>query len=117
MTVTEDSVRLIPMKAGDTKVHEEVCYLDPRHACRRSARLTATGSSALLARERRRPRQLHPGTRITHYRCFLPDLAGFASYRRGGTDGATVDGFVARRRNEIIAELAERAGFEPAKRG
>ncbi len=37
------------------------------------------------------PRQRHPGTRITHYRCFLPDLAGFASYRRGGTDGATIN--------------------------
>ena|GEM_PF-6587565 len=36
-------------------------------------------------------RQLHPGTRITHYRCFLPDLAGFASYRRGRTDGAAIN--------------------------
>ena len=39
----------------------------------------------------RRPRQPHPGTRIIHYRCFLPDLAEFADYRRGGTDGATMD--------------------------
>ncbi len=36
------------------------------------------------------PRQPHPGTRITRYRCFLPDLAGFASYRREGTDGVAV---------------------------
>ena len=35
-------------------------------------------------------RQLHPGTRITHYRCFLPDLAEFASYRRERTDGAAI---------------------------
>ena len=40
--------------------------------------------------KRRRPRQPHPGTRIIRYRCFLPDLAGFANYRRGGTDGATI---------------------------
>jgi hypothetical protein len=44
-----------------------------------------------LAPERRRPRQPHPGTRIIRYRCFLPDLAGFANYRRGGTDGATIE--------------------------
>jgi len=42
-----------------------------------------------------RPRQPHPGTRVIRYRCFLPDLAEFANYRRGGTDGATMD--VARR--------------------
>lgn len=41
--------------------------------------------------KRRRPRQPHPGTRIIRYRCFLPDLAEFANYRRGGTDGATID--------------------------
>lgn len=39
----------------------------------------------------RRPRRPHPGTRIIRYRCFLPDLAEFANYRRGGTDGATMD--------------------------
>jgi len=39
---------------------------------------------------RRRPRQPHPGTRIIRYRCFLPDLAEFTNYRRGGTDGATI---------------------------
>ncbi len=44
-----------------------------------------------LTPDGRRPRQPHPGTRIIHYRCFLPDLAGFADYRRGGTDGATMD--------------------------
>ena len=36
------------------------------------------------------PRQRHPGARITRYRCFLPDLAGFASYRREGADGAAI---------------------------
>ena len=44
-----------------------------------------------LIPKRRRPRQPHPGTRIIRYRCFLPDLAEFANYRRGGTDGATID--------------------------
>jgi hypothetical protein len=44
-----------------------------------------------LTPKRRRPRQPHPGTRIIRYRCFLPDLAEFANYRRGGTDGATID--------------------------
>jgi len=29
--------------------------------------------------------QPHPGTRVDHYRCFLPDLAGFAVYRCEGT--------------------------------
>jgi len=43
------------------------------------------------------PRQPHPGTRITHYRCFLPDLAGFASYRREGTDEATMSQWRMRR--------------------
>ena len=38
-----------------------------------------------------RPRQPHSGTRITCYRCSLPGLAGFASYRRGGTGGATMN--------------------------
>ena len=36
-------------------------------------------------------RQLHPGTRIVHYRCCLPALAGFANYRRGRTSGTTID--------------------------
>ena len=55
-------------------------------------------------------RQPHPGTRITHYRCFLPDLAEFASYRREGTDGATINSMMERKK------LAEREGFEPSKR-
>ena len=73
-----------------------------------------------------RPRQPHPGTRVIRYRCFLPDLAGFANYRRGGTDGATMD--VKRLRlffcscasftlSQLVQKLAERAGFEPAIRG
>ena len=36
-------------------------------------------------------RQPHPGTRIIHYRCCLPALAGFANYRRGRTDGTTIE--------------------------
>ena len=36
------------------------------------------------------PRQLHPGTRIIHYRCCLPALAGFANYRRERTNGAAI---------------------------
>ncbi|CBL46938.1 Hypothetical protein HDN1F_33550 [gamma proteobacterium HdN1] len=39
----------------------------------------------------RQPHQPHSGTRITSYRCFLPDLAGFTSYRCGGTDEATIE--------------------------
>ena len=35
-------------------------------------------------------RQLHPGTRIIHYRCCLPALAGFANYRRGRTNGTAI---------------------------
>ena len=31
------------------------------------------------------------GARISWYRCFLPDLAGFPAYRRKGTDSATID--------------------------
>ena len=42
-------------------------------------------------RQRRQPRQPHPGTRIIRCRCFLPDLAEFTNYRRGGTDGATIN--------------------------
>ena len=38
-----------------------------------------------------RLRQPHPGTRIIHYRCCLPALAEFANYRRGRTNGATVE--------------------------
>src|SRR5262245_13322067 len=33
------------------------------------------------------PRQPDLGTRIGQYRCFLPDLAGFSTYRREGTNG------------------------------
>jgi len=32
------------------------------------------------------PHQLHLGTRIHCYRCSLPGLAGFAVYRREGTN-------------------------------
>jgi len=50
----------------------------------------ASAATGMIRPKWRRPRQPHPGTRIIHYRCFLPDLAGFADYRRGGTDGATI---------------------------
>ena len=36
------------------------------------------------------PRQPHPGTRVACCCCFLPDLAEFTSYRREGTDEATI---------------------------
>src|SRR5690242_1586873 len=39
----------------------------------------------------RRPRQRISGARIDRYRCFLPDLAGFSIYRRGGANGATMN--------------------------
>ena len=32
------------------------------------------------------PHQLHHGTRVRYYRCSLPGLAGFAAYRREGTN-------------------------------
>ena len=72
------------------------------------------------APKRRRPRQPHPGTRIIRYRCSLPGLAGFANYRRGGTDGATIDVGLSpwngRLEGRHAISLAERAGFEPAIR-
>ena len=37
--------------------------------------------------------QPHPGARVHCYRCFLPDLAGFAACRRGGTNAG--DGSIA----------------------
>ena len=43
------------------------------------------------------------GTRICHYRCFLPDLAGFTTYRREET-------------NTHYHNVAEREGFEPSVR-
>ncbi len=73
----------------------------------------ATGKTGLFLK-RWRPRQLHPGTRIIHYRCCLPALAGFANYRRERTNGATIE--VAMRSLERIKIVAEREGFEPAKR-
>ena len=62
-----------------------------------------------------RPRQPHPGTRITCYRCSLPGLAGFASYRRGGTGGATMNwrrllSNFAKSQLHVSIELAEREG-------
>jgi len=39
----------------------------------------------------RRPRQRISGARVNRYRCFLPDLAEFSIYRRGGTNGATMN--------------------------
>src|SRR5699024_1204892 len=41
----------------------------------------------------RRPCQPHLGARVARYRCFLPDLAEFADYRREGTNRATIDLF------------------------
>ena len=61
--------------------------------------------AGLAAPKWRRPCQPHPGARVFHYRCFLPDLAEFADYRRGGTNRATID-----------TKLAEREGFEPSIR-
>src|SRR5690625_916762 len=43
--------------------------------------------------EWRRPCQPHLGARVARYRCFLPDLAEFADYRREGTSRATIDLF------------------------
>src|SRR6185437_10454007 len=39
----------------------------------------------------RRPRQRISGARVDQYRCCLPALAEFSIYRRGGTDGATIE--------------------------
>ena len=81
-------------------------------------------AGSTLARRRAKgwqPRQPDLGTRISRYRCFLPDLAGFSTWRREGTDGATIEtgahGNVQPPRTSPQRILAERAGFEPAKRG
>ena len=80
-------------------------YLGAKRHCAKSGRLSVGATTAAMrvavaaeapekpprTPKRRRPRQPHPGTRIIRYRCFLPDLAEFANYRRGGTDGATID--------------------------
>lgn len=62
--------------------------------------------------------QPHSGARISRYRCFLPDLAGFTAYRRGGANT---------RYNKFLKCLLldvyprekytpEREGFEPSIR-
>ena len=64
------------------------------------------------------PRQPHPGTRIIHYRCCLPALAGFANYRRERTNGTAIDG----RRRLVPASILNwrrgrdsnpRSGYKP----
>ena len=77
------------------------------------------------------PRRPAPGTRISDYRCSLPGLAGFATYRRGEPTGTTIERpqyrALAGARNPeqradrepsgvMLGILAERAGFEPAIR-
>ena len=52
----------------------------------------------------------HPGTRIIHYRCCLPALAGFANYRRGRTNGATIDSTCRWRRGR---DSNPRSGYKP----
>ena len=51
-------------------------------------------------------RQLHPGTRIIHYRCCLPALAEFANYRRERTNGTALGGDA----GSIRASIAETGG-------
>ena len=53
-------------------------------------RMAACHEVFLFFREEWQPRQPHPGTRVACCRCFLPDLAEFTSYRREGTDEATI---------------------------
>ena len=113
-------------------------------------------SGFILKPNRRRPRQRISGARVDQYRCCLPALAEFSIYRRGGTDGATIElqnwrsgivriipdahpslcsgptfgcpnSFQTNLSNPRVLtrppcilfflKLAERAGFEPAKRG
>ena len=50
----------------------------------------ATARAAAWHR-RWRSRQPLPGTRIIHYRCCLPALAGFANYRRERTNGTAIE--------------------------
>ena len=58
----------------------------------------------------RRPKQPHPGTRISNYRCSLPGLADFTTYRCEGTAWATTNSEPAsktelqRQRARILAE-------------
>jgi hypothetical protein len=49
------------------------------------------------------------GARICRYRCFLPDLAGFTTYRREATNTSYHNAF-------LQLNLAEREGFEPSVR-
>jgi hypothetical protein len=67
------------------------------------------------------PRQRYSGTRISYYRCSLPGLAGFAAYRRGGTNGsrhsyrwvtAGVDGSAAAWRAACSSDRAHETGGE-----
>ncbi len=73
--------------------HKNSCDRKPRRARVR------------IHREGRRLRQPISGTRITCYRCFLPDLAEFAGYRREGTDGATMKLHVLDRHGRGIGEV------------
>ncbi len=43
------------------------------------------GAQFQISREWRRPKQPHLGTRVDNYRCSLPGLAGFTTYRCEGT--------------------------------
>src|SRR3546814_19403972 len=84
-------------------------------SCRRLEPLLSQGWRSLRldqvrVRKRRRPRQRDSGARISRYRCFLPDLAEFSTYRRGGANGATIN-------VHVVVEVAEREGFEPSIRG
>src|SRR6185312_6515092 len=47
----------------------------------------APAATDMIRPKWRRPRQPHPGTRIIHYRCFLPDLAGLRTIVAGGPTG------------------------------
>ncbi len=58
-------------------------------------------------------RRLTLGTRISEYRCSLPGLAGFSTYRREEPTETTIETGELRQ----CLKLAEREGFEPSIRG
>lgn len=55
-----------------------ITYVSSEMSLQRSRRLKGEGYKDLLS--------AHSNTRFPHYRCFLPDLAGFAGYRYKKTD-------------------------------
>lgn len=63
--------------------------------------------------KRWRPRKRDSGARIGRYRCCLPALAGFSTYRRGGANGATIEIAYAPGRHAVSGSEAVAPGASP----